>query len=55
MEEQDLSKIGRDLLSKIIIFTKYSRYMPHEKRREIYDEIIDRNLKMMIAKYRNIV
>lgn len=47
-EQKDL---GLDALSKITIFSKYSKYLPDKQRRETWDEIIDRYVKMMIKKY----
>lgn len=38
-------------LSDIVIFNKYARYIPEEKRRENWNEIVDRYLTMMIKKY----
>lgn len=47
-EQKDL---GLDALSKITIFSKYSKYLGDKQRRETWDEIIDRYVKMMIKKY----
>jgi len=43
--------LGLDALSKITIFSKYSKYLPEKKRRETWDEIVDRYQGMMIKKY----
>ena len=43
--------LGLDALSKITVFSKYSKYLPEEKRRETWDEIVNRYTKMMIKKY----
>ena len=43
--------LGLDALSKITIFSKYAKYLPEEKRRETWDEIVTRYEKMMIKKY----
>jgi ribonucleoside-diphosphate reductase alpha chain len=43
--------LGLDALSKITIFSKYSKYLPEKKRRETWDEIVDRYQTMMIKKY----
>ena len=40
------------ILSDIVVYTKYSKYLPHLKRRETFDEICDRNLKMHCMKFR---
>jgi ribonucleoside-diphosphate reductase alpha chain len=38
-------------LSDIIIFSKYSRYIPEFKRREVWSEIVDRNKQMHLKKF----
>jgi len=43
--------ISRQILSDIIVFMKYARYDKKKKRRETWEEIIDRYKKMMIKKY----
>jgi ribonucleoside-diphosphate reductase alpha chain len=43
--------LGLDALSKITVFSKYSKYLPEEKRRETWDEIVNRYTKMMVKKY----
>lgn len=43
--------LGRDTLSKLTIFSKYAKYNPQLKRRETWDEIVDRYVKMMVDKY----
>lgn len=43
--------LGLETLSKVTIFSKYSKYLPSEKRRETWDEIVDRYEEMMIRKY----
>ncbi len=43
--------LGLDALSKITVFSKYAKYLPEEKRRETWDEIVTRYEKMMIKKY----
>lgn len=39
------------LLSDIIIYMKYARFIPELKRREMWREIIERNLSMQIKRY----
>jgi len=46
--------LGLDALSKITIFSKYAKYNSELKRRETWDEIIDRYQTMMIKKYPNL-
>lgn len=43
--------LGLDALSKITVFSKYAKYIPELKRRETWDEIVDRYLNMMALKY----
>jgi len=43
--------LGLDALSKITVFSKYAKYLPEQKRRETWDEIVTRYEKMMIKKY----
>jgi len=50
-----MSKLETDLglqaLSSITVFSKYAKYNPKLKRRETWDEIVDRYQAMMIKKY----
>ena len=46
-----MTDLGLDALSKITVFGKYAKYVPELKRRETWDEIIDRYEAMMIKKY----
>lgn len=43
--------LGLDALSKLTVFSKYAKYIPELKRRETWDEIVDRYQAMMIKKY----
>ena len=43
--------LGLEALSKITIFSKYAKYVPELKRRETWDEIVNRYQAMMIKKY----
>lgn len=43
--------LGLDALSKITVFSKYAKYLPEQKRRETWDEIVNRYVSMMIKKY----
>lgn len=40
-----------NLLSKVVVYNKYAKYIPQEQRRETWDEIITRYLTMMVGKY----
>ncbi len=42
---------SQELLSNIIIYTKYARYRDDLKRRETWSEIVDRYIAMMLRKY----
>ncbi|NBS60971.1 MAG: hypothetical protein EBT26_02805, partial [Microbacteriaceae bacterium] len=46
-----MTDLGLDALSKITVFGKYAKYVPELKRRETWDEIVDRYEAMMIKKY----
>lgn len=39
------------ILSDITIFNKYAKYIPEIKRRETWDELVERNMAMHIRKY----
>jgi ribonucleoside-triphosphate reductase len=43
--------LGLDALSKITVFSKYAKYIPEQKRRETWDEIVNRYVNMMVKKY----
>jgi len=43
--------LGLDALSKLTVFSKYAKYIPELKRRETWEEIVDRYRQMMIKKY----
>lgn len=39
------------ILSDVVVFNKYAKYLDDRKRRETYNEIVDRYLQMMVRKY----
>jgi ribonucleoside-triphosphate reductase (thioredoxin) len=41
----------KQILSDLIVFSKYAKYRPDLKRRETWDEIVDRYFHMMLNKY----
>jgi len=43
--------LGLEALSSLTIFSKYAKYIPEKKRRETWDEIVDRYEEMMVKKY----
>tara|TARA_R110002074_G_scaffold251741_5_gene423359 strand:+ start:6977 stop:8833 length:1857 start_codon:yes stop_codon:yes gene_type:complete len=44
-------EVATRILSDITVHMKYAKYMDSEYRREVYKEIVDRNLNMHIKKY----
>jgi ribonucleoside-diphosphate reductase alpha chain len=44
-------KKGTDLLSDVVVYNKYSKYIPKLKRRETWSELVDRYIGMMLKKY----
>ena len=40
-----------EILSDIVVFSKYARYIPEIKRRETWEEIVTRNMAMHIRKF----
>ena len=52
MNEPDLST---KILSDITVYMKYARYLPEKKRRESWDELVQRNKLMHTKKYPNLV
>jgi ribonucleoside-triphosphate reductase len=50
----DKNKLSREILSDITVHMKYARHLPEKKRRETWDELVDRNRRMHIKKYPNL-
>ena len=46
-----MSKISRDILSDITVHMKYAKYIPEKNRRETWEELVTRNMKMHIERY----
>lgn len=44
-------QLSQQVLSDIIVHSKYARYLPSEYRRETWTEIVDRNKEMHIRRY----
>lgn len=42
---------SQEILSQITVFQKYARYIPEIKRRENWQELVERNMAMHIRKY----
>lgn len=47
----DKSEISRKILSDITVYSKYAKYLPDQKRREVWEESSDRNMRMHIKKF----
>lgn len=39
------------ILSEIVVYNKYAKYLPQLKRRETWEDIVDRYISMMVKKY----
>lgn len=48
---ESMKDLGLEALSKITVYSKYAKYIPELKRRESWDEIVDRYEQMMKDKY----
>jgi ribonucleoside-triphosphate reductase len=48
---EEVSDISKKVLSDVIVYTKYAKYIPEKKRRETWIEIIDRNKEMYLKKF----
>jgi ribonucleoside-triphosphate reductase len=46
-----MTKLNNKILSDITVHMKYAKYMPELKRRETWEELVDRNKNMHIRKY----
>ncbi len=46
---------NNDLLSDIVVYNKYARFIPSLQRRETWDDIITRYLSMLIKRYPDLV
>ena len=44
-------KKDKKILSDIITYMKYAKYLPGEERRETWEELVNRNMQMHIKKY----
>ena len=47
----DKSQLSRDILSSIIAYMKYAKFVPQLKRREMWEETVERNKYMHLKKY----
>ena len=44
-------EINQKILSDITVFLKYSKHDPTLNRREVWEELVDRNKQMHLKKY----
>jgi len=44
-------ELASEILSNITVYMKYAKYLPDEKRRETWEELVDRNKAMHIKTY----
>lgn len=44
---------GKSIISDVVTYTKFARYLPEKKRRENWTEIVNRYFKMMSTRYAN--
>jgi ribonucleoside-triphosphate reductase (thioredoxin) len=42
---------SQQILSDVVVWSKYAKYIPELNRRETWDEIVDRNVAMHVKKY----
>ena len=45
------SDLNKKILSDITVHMKYAKYLPENERRETWDELCDRNMRMHMKKY----
>ena len=43
--------ISQEILSDIVVYNKYAKYLPKKQRRETWKELVTRNKKMHISKF----
>jgi ribonucleoside-triphosphate reductase len=46
-----LKTLSNEILSDITVYSKYSRFLPSEQRRETWEELVTRNMEMHTRKY----
>lgn len=51
MSNKHQLSLEQDILSKLVVFSKYARHLPEKNRRETFEEIVDRNKAMHINKF----
>ena len=43
--------LGKQVLSELVVYTKYAAYLDHEQRRETWDEVVDRAENFFVKRY----
>ena len=43
--------ISQEILSDIVVYNKYAKYLPSKQRRETWEELVTRNKNMHLAKF----
>ena len=43
--------ISQEILSDIVVYNKYAKYLPNKQRRETWEELVTRNKNMHLAKF----
>ena len=51
MTQTAITTKSAEILSDIVTFTKYAKYVPEIKRRETWEELVERNMAMHVNKY----
>ena len=46
--------ISQKILSDIVVYNKYAKYVPEKKRRETWEELVTRNKEMHQQKFPNL-
>ena len=46
--------ITQEILSDIVVYNKYAKYLPTKQRRETWEELVTRNKEMHQAKFPNL-
>jgi ribonucleoside-diphosphate reductase alpha chain len=44
-------QLNTEILSDLTVYSKYAKYLPEKKRREVWDETVDRNMFMHIDRF----
>ena len=44
-------ELSQEILSDIVVYNKYAKYLPSKQRRETWEELVTRNKNMHLAKF----